>query len=141
MIQASIKAIETEDYDLVRITYDFWRRCQSTYGWGPLLVVRVNVLYLLNPLLLGDPLADSSSCLPLIVTPQDCPYKKTPVSLLQKGSHASKGLSPCASGGFFLPRLHKLSGSCEGLGPTNGGKKMRDSYFIPFSPPGRVNIS
>ena len=81
---------------------------------GLLLVVYVDVLHLL--LLLGDPLVPSS-CLPPIVTTQYYPYKKTPASLLKKGSQISKGLCPYASGGFFLPSLPKLSGSCWRLGP------------------------
>ena len=79
---------------------------------GPLLVVRVDVLQLLLPPLLSDPLADLSSCVLPIVTPLDYPYKKTPASLLKKASRISKGLSPYACGGFFLPSLPKLSGSC-----------------------------
>ena len=97
---------------------------------GPLLAVHLNVMHLFISLLLSDPLAAPSSYLPSIVTPQEYLYKKTPASLLKKGSQISKGLPPYASGGRFLPSLHKLSGSCEGLDTKNVKKKMRTP--IPF---------
>lgn len=123
MIQASTKTIKTEGYDLLKITYDFWRRCQRTYGWDPywldmqMFCISLSLSFSVTLLLFPVRVFLLQSRL------NTTPIRKLQPLYLRKEDKSPRDFPYMLVEASFCPVFLSFQGTAEGLDPENEKKK------------------